>query len=200
VVHYSTNYIFDGSAPHPYREEDPPAPLSVYGESKLLGELAIATEQPAHLILRTSAIYGRTGTNFVRRMLELAHEREELRVVNDQFVSPTPASAVAEATVRALAILLADPIQSAFGTYHLTTSGSTSWYDFGRAILARDPARDRQRCHVITPVSSAEFILPARRPANGLLDNGKFARRFGFAIDSWETELDRTIGELRTAN
>lgn len=190
VVHYSTNYVFDGTVPRPYREEDAPAPLGVYGTSKLLGEQALAAEHARHLILRTSAVYGWTGTNFMRRMLELAHEREELRVVSDQVVSPTPARSLAAATVRVLRQLGADPDPTVFGTYHLTSSGAVSWFDFAAAILARDPRRQTQRCRVVTPISSAEFVTPARRPSNGVLDTSRFLHRFGFGLASWEIELD----------
>jgi dTDP-4-dehydrorhamnose reductase len=193
VVHYSTNYVFDGMATRPYREEDAPAPLGVYCTSKLLGEQAVVAEQARHLILRTSGVYGWTGTNFMRRMLELAHEREELRVVRDQMVSPTPASALAAATVKAIRRLGAETERAAFGTYHLTSAGAVSWFDFARAILARDPRRREQRCRVLTPISSGEFVTPALRPANGLLDNTRFVARFGFGLDDWETELDRVF-------
>jgi dTDP-4-dehydrorhamnose reductase len=191
MIHYSTNYVFDGTAPEPYREQDPTSPLGVYGTSKLHGEHAVAAEQRRHLILRTSAVYGWTGTNFMRRMLALAHEREELRVVDDQFVSPTPASAIAAATVEVLRQRGPEPEASAYGTYHLTSAGAASWFDFARAILARDPRRADQRCRLVTPISSAEFVTPARRPSNGLLDNARFVSRFGFGLADWEIELDR---------
>lgn len=200
LIHYSTNYVFDGAGTRPYREDDPTAPLGVYGESKRLGEVAIAAATPEHLIFRTSAVYGWTGTNFMRRMLELAHEREELRVVNDQFVAPTPAASIAAATVTALRTVLEDSRFSEFGLYHLTAAGAVSWFDFAREILKRDPDRARQRCRVVTPISSADLVTAARRPANGVLDNGRFGRRFGFAIDGWETELDRVFATRSQAS
>ena len=193
LVHYSTNYVFDGTATQPYREDDQTVPLGVYGESKRLGEEAIAAEKGDHLIFRTSAVYGWTGTNFMRRMLELAHEREELRIVNDQMVAPTPAASIAAATVEVLRRVAANSRFAGFGLYHLTAGGAVSWFDFAREILARDPDRAGQRCRVVTPISSAEFVTPARRPANGLLDNAKFARAFGFRLDDWETELGRVF-------
>ena len=193
LVHYSTNYVFDGTATQPYREDDRTAPLGVYGESKRLGEEAIAAEEADHLIFRTSAVYGWTGTNFMRRMLELAHERDELRIVNDQMVAPTPAASIAAATVEVLRRVVTDSRFAGFGLYHLTADGAVSWFDFAREILARDPDRAGQRCHVVTPISSAEFVTPARRPANGLLDNAKFARCFGFRLEDWKTELDRVF-------
>jgi dTDP-4-dehydrorhamnose reductase len=199
IVHYSTNYVFDGRATHAYREDDTPAPLGVYGASKLEGEAAVAAANPRHLILRTSAVYGWTGVNFMRRMLELAHDREELRVVDDQIVAPTPASSVAQATVRALASMVGGEEDGAYGTYHLTTAGAVSWFEFARAILARDPAREKQRCRRLVPVATTDFPTPARRPANGTLDNAKFAARFGFALPAWQVELARTFAERPAA-
>jgi dTDP-4-dehydrorhamnose reductase len=192
LIHYSTNYVFDGSASSPYREGDPVAPLGVYGESKLLGELAVAASQSRHLVLRTSAIYGWRGTNFMRRMLELAHERDELRVVSDQIVSPTPAAAIADATVRAIDAALSGRTRE-LGLYHLTTTGAVSWLDFARAILARDPARARQRCRIVTPIATAEYPTAARRPLNGVLSNDKFERAFGFSLGDWQAALDRVF-------
>lgn len=193
LIHYSTNYVFDGAATQPYREDDHTAPLGVYGESKRLGEQAIEAETSRHFIFRTSAVYGWTGTNFMRRMLELAHERDELRVVNDQKVAPTPASSIAAATVAVLRRAAEDARPAGFGLYHLTAGGAVSWFDFARQILARDPDRERQRCRVVTPISSAEFVTAARRPSNGVLDNAKFGLQFGFTIDDWEAELDRVF-------
>jgi dTDP-4-dehydrorhamnose reductase len=117
-------------------------------------------------------------------------------VVSDQVVSPTPAAALAAATVGALQQLGSEPDPAAFGTYHLTSAGGVSWFDFARAILARDPRRGTQRCRVVTPISSAELSTPARRPANGLLDNGRFVDRFGVGIEDWETELDRVFSTV----
>jgi dTDP-4-dehydrorhamnose reductase len=160
----------------------------------------VAAEQARHLILRTSGVYGWTGTNFMRRMLELARERDDLRVVHDQLVSPTPASALAAATVEALRRLGSEPEDAALGIYHLTSAGAVSWFDFARAILARDPRRGEQRCRVVTPISSTELDTPARRPQNGLLDNTRFVARFGFGVDDWETELDRVFATRSMAD
>jgi dTDP-4-dehydrorhamnose reductase len=189
LVHYSTNYVFDGTASAPYREEDAAAPLGVYGESKLEGERAVAAALPSHVVLRTSALYGWNGTNFMRRMLELAHERDELRVVDDQLVSPTPAASIAAATVEMLRRLPGAGV-SAHGTYHLTTTGAVSWLGFARAILQRDPARTRQRCRALVPIATSQYPTPARRPLNGVLATERFTRAFGFSLGDWEGELD----------
>jgi dTDP-4-dehydrorhamnose reductase len=192
VIHYSTNYVFDGHLARPYREDDPPAPLGVYGESKLLGEAAIA-RNPGHLILRLAAVYASSGQNFVRRILDLGREREELRVVEDQFVAPTPASAVADATVGIVGGLLDRTHELPIGIFHLTCTGSTSWYRFAERILELDPRRDWQKVQRLVPVPSAELVTPARRPLNGLLDCGRAARELGITLPNWEAELEREL-------
>lgn len=194
LVHYSTNYVFDGAAERPYREEDPTSPLGVYGEGKLRGERAVAAN-PSHLILRLSGVYAPAGRNFMCRMLDLAREREELRVVEDQLVAPTPASVVADATVRILSSSATGSSAMPTGTIHLTCAGSTSWFGFAERILALDPLRARHRVRRVVPVSSGEFPTAARRPLNGLLDNGKCARVLGFTLPHWEPELERTMAE-----
>jgi dTDP-4-dehydrorhamnose reductase len=196
LVHYSTNYVFDGEARVPYVEEAAAAPLGVYGATKREGEEAVAAATPAHLILRTAGVYGWTGRNFMRRILALAREREELQVVDDQLIAPTPASIVADATVAALGQLLGPGAgDGLFGTYHLTSGGETSWFGFAERILALDPARAGQRTTRLRAVRSTEFPTAARRPRNGLLDNDKFVRRFGVTLPLWEVALRRTLTE-----
>lgn len=192
LVHYSTNYVFDGLLDRPYREDDQPNPLNVYGRSKLLGEAAVAAS-PAHLILRLAAVYASTGRNFVRRILDLSREREELRVVEDQLVAPTPASAVAEATVGIIGGVLDETRELRSGVYHLTCAGSTSWYRFAERILALDPRREEHRVQRLVPVSSSEFPAAAERPLNGLLDCGRAARELGVTLPDWESELERAM-------
>ena len=194
ILHYSTNYVFDGSAASPYVESSPAHPLGVYGQSKLLGERAVAVN-PAHCILRLAGIYAPTGRNFMRRMLDLGHEREELRVVEDQLVAPTPASAVADATIALLTASTGGLVGMPTGIYHLTCAGSTSWFGFAERILALDPHRERQRVRRLVPVPTSGFPTPARRPLNGLLDNGKLARELGIVLPDWERELERTMSE-----
>ena len=197
LVHFSTNYVFDGEATEPYREDDPVSPLGVYGLTKAVGEQAVATANPAHLILRTSGVYAKTGRNFMLRILALARERDELQVVDDQFVAPTSASLVAEATVAAVTAAMARGEGShLFGTYHLTTSGATSWLGFAERILALDPQPETQRARRLRGTSSADFPTPARRPKNGLLNTDAFARAFDFPLPTWDDELRRTMARL----
>lgn len=195
IVHYSTNYVFDGTAPAPYLEDDAIRPLSVYGSAKAEGEQAVAAANPAHLILRTSGVYGWTGRNFMLRILALAREREELHVVDDQLVAPTPASALADATVDMLDRALSSGGGWTSGTFHLTAAGTTSWHGFAQRVLALDPARATQRMKRLVAVRTEDYPSVARRPRNGLLNNDRFTRRFGFAIAHWEAELRRTFAE-----
>ena len=192
IIHFSTNYVFDGALDRPYREDDPPAPESVYGRSKLLGEAAV-TANPAHLILRLAAVYASSGRNFVRRILDLSREREELRVVEDQLVGPTPASAVATATVGIIGGLFDRSHELWSGVYHLTCAGSTSWYGFAERILAFDPRREEQRVQQLVAVSSSELGAAAPRPRNGLLDCGRAARELGITLPDWVSELEREM-------
>jgi dTDP-4-dehydrorhamnose reductase len=195
IIHYSTNYVFDGTLDRPYRESDPPTPTSAYGRSKLLGEAAVAAN-PAHLILRLAAVYASCGQNFLLRILDLSRDREELRVVEDQLVAPTPASAVADATVGIVGGLLDGTHKARSGIYHLTCSGSTSWCGFAERILALDPRREEHRVQRLVPVSSTEFAAAAPRPLNGLLDCGLASRELGVTLPDWELELQRVMASL----
>jgi dTDP-4-dehydrorhamnose reductase len=191
LIHYSTDYVFDGSKSGPYLETDPIHPLSVYGESKAAGEAAIAETGCRYLILRTSWVYGGHGKNFLRTMLRLGAERPELRVVDDQVGAPTSAAAIAEATAR-----LVNSAPSAFGIYHMTAAGSTSWYGFACAILsaAMGPTGPRMQ-----PIPASDYPTPARRPANSVLANDKFARTFGFRLPSWQQQLDQVLAVIGAA-
>lgn len=192
VIHFSTNYVFDGHLDRPYREADVADPLNVYGRSKLLGEAAVAAN-PAHLILRLAAVYSSAARSFVRRVLDLSREREELRVVEDQSIAPTPASAVAAAVLGMVGGVLDGTRELRSGVYHLTCAGATSWYGFAERILALDPRREEQRVQRLVAVSSEEFGAPAARPRNGLLDCGRCARELGITLPDWESELERTL-------
>jgi dTDP-4-dehydrorhamnose reductase len=177
LIHYSTDYVFDGEKSAPYVEEDKTNPISVYGESKLAGERAVAAVDGRHLILRTSWVYGPRGRNFYLTMLRLARERPELRVVDDQVGAPTSSLAIARATVQLLQ-------RHAQGLYHMTAAGETSWCGFARAILAR--------AGVATPViaiGTKDYPTPARRPRNSRLDCSKLRREHGVALAPWEEEL-----------
>lgn len=198
LVHFSTNYVFDGRAELPYDELAPTGPLSVYGRSKLRGEEAVAAAAPAHLIFRTAAVYGGPGRNFVRRILALAREREELRVVDDQLVAPTLASTIAETCVAALGTWLRRSGDAGLhGIYHLTSAGVTSWFGFAERILQLDPDRGSQRLKHLRATTSEELGAPASRPRNGLLDTTKAARTFDVALPFWADDLERTMAEWR---
>lgn len=185
LVHFSTDYVFDGTKSAPYVESDPTRPLSVYGESKLAGEQAIRATGCQHLIFRTSWIYANRGRNFLLTMLRLGRERQEVRVVDDQQGSPTWARDVAEATAR---ILRDRP--TATGTYHMTTSGNTTWCGFTRAIFALAGVKT-----TVVPITTAEYPTPARRPANSLLSNAALQRDFGISLAAWEHSLQACMSE-----
>ena len=193
LVHYSTNYVFDGEASEPYEENARAAPINVYGMTKLRGEEAVAAGTASHLVLRTSGVYGWTGRNFLLRILALAAEREELQIVADQFVAPTPASTVAEVTVELLGRVLAPGNQVPFGTYHLTATGSTSWYGFAQRILEHAKARGQRRLPRLEPVPSDRFPVAARRPRNGLLNTDKLTKGLGVSLPGWESALRQTF-------
>jgi dTDP-4-dehydrorhamnose reductase len=191
LIHYSTDYVFDGTKSGPYAETDPIQPLSVYGESKAAGEAAIAETGCKSLILRTSWVYGAHGKNFLRTMLRLGAERPELRVVDDQIGAPTSAAAIAEATAH-----LVDSGPNTPGIYHMTAAGSTSWYGFACAILgaAMGPRGPRMQ-----PIPASDYPTPARRPANSVLANDKFARTFGFRLPSWQQQLEQVLAGMGVA-
>ena len=209
LVHYSTDYIFDGSKTSPYDEADPANPLNVYGRTKLAGEEAVRRSGALHLIFRTSWVYATRGRNFLLTILRLATEREELKIVCDQIGSPTCASQIAAATNKILAGIYegrsdASAFAKVAGTYHMTAAGQTTWYDFAKAILEQASAATGQRpwfaaatkCrpliarHVL-PVTSDEYRSPTRRPAYSVLSNSHLARTFGFALPAWPTQLQQ---------
>jgi dTDP-4-dehydrorhamnose reductase len=189
LIHLSTDYVFDGSKPGAYREDDPVTPLSVYGRTKADGENAIRETVPAHVIVRTSWVFASHGRNFVHTMLRLAAERPEIRIIDDQRGAPTAARDIAGA--------IASIIQSiargkhAWGTFHYTSSEPTTWYGFARAIL--DQAGRQAR---LFPISTAEYETPARRPLNSVLDCTRIARAYGIDQPNWRTSLDTVLAEL----
>lgn len=202
LVHFSTDYVFDGSKRTPYVESDEPHPLGVYGRTKYEGEKAVASVGGAYLIVRTSWIYGVRGRNFPATILRLAREREELAVVDDQVGAPTSAQAVAAGVaemVRALgrSTNLRDAVEAASGIYHMTASGSTTWFEFARTILAADPRAIEHVCRSVRPIGTAEFPLPAARPANSLLDNTKVATAFDVHLPSWMEQWRAVADQLR---
>jgi dTDP-4-dehydrorhamnose reductase len=196
ILHYSTDYVFDGRKDCPYHEDDEPAPPNVYGRTKLAGERGIAGSGARYIILRTSWVYGTRGSNFLRTMLTLAQTRPEIRVVRDQTGSPTWSRSIARATATLIERLEATPGQVGSGLYHLTASGSTTWYDFARAIFDAAAARDVAPAPRVVPIESAEYPTVARRPAYSVLDSGKIRREFGVEIPHWQLDLDRVMAEL----
>ena len=199
LVHYSTDYVFDGNARRPYREHDPVAPLGEYGRSKLAGEQAITASGCAAVILRTSWVYGLTGHNFLRTMLRLGAEREELGVVDDQHGSPTWSRAIARATLQILDQYGHDPASwgGISGIYHASSGGSTTWHGFARAIFERAPGlahRPRLR-----PLSTADYPLPAPRPAWSVLDCGRLGARFGITLPEWRSGLAECLADAPQA-
>ncbi|MCK9366210.1 MAG: dTDP-4-dehydrorhamnose reductase [Metallibacterium scheffleri] len=200
VIHYSTDYVFDGGGPRPWREDDTPAPRGVYGASKLAGEQALRASGAPHLILRTAWVYAARGHNFLRTMLRLAGERESLRVVNDQFGTPTPARLIANATAAMLARMAPRGDftgDAAWGTYHLTASGHASWHGFAEALLqAAQRAGLIARMPELLAISSADYPTRAQRPAWSVLDCTRVQDVFALRLPDWQTALDAVIGEL----
>ncbi len=194
LVHYSTDYVFDGQARRPYREDDPTAPLGVYGATKLAGEQAIAATGVRHVTLRTAWVYGLHGANFLRTMLRLAGERDELRVVADQFGSPTPAWLIADVTAAILEHGITSP-----GIHHLVTGGEVSWHGFAEAIMveASRTGRLTRRPHVV-PITTAEFPTRASRPAYSVLDTRRLEQRYLLDIPDWRSALTTTLGRMET--
>jgi dTDP-4-dehydrorhamnose reductase len=199
LVHYSTDYVFDGSKPGPWSETDKPNPLSVYGASKLAGEEAIQQAGGKYLIFRTSWVYGPHGRNFLLTMLRMARERDELRIVDDQFGAPTSSIELADATRAVVSGVLDGRFghtEDWAGLYHMTCSGSTSWYGFASAIFARADSLLHAKVPAVRPISSSGYITRAKRPRNSVLSNEKLYTRFGARLTPWETALDAVISRL----
>jgi dTDP-4-dehydrorhamnose reductase len=189
LVHYSTDYVFDGTKNSPYIEEDSPNPLSAYGRSKLAGDQAVRQAGGPHLIFRLCWVYGARGQNFMLTMMRLAREREQLRIVHDQFGCPTWSRLIAETTAQALNQVLASTNPQAFsGVYHLASAGQTSWHGFAEAIIGLMPAEEK-KCKVVDAITTAEYPLPARRPAYSVLSCEKLTRTFGLQLPAWEESL-----------
>jgi dTDP-4-dehydrorhamnose reductase len=202
LVHFSTDYVFDGTQRKPYVETDEPRPLSVYGRTKLEGERAVQSAGGASLIFRTAWVYSTRRNNFPRTMLRLAREREELNVVNDQVGAPTSASAIASGVAQVLGALSREPdfraaCEAAAGIYHMTASGSTTWYEFARLILASDQRAIEHRCRSVRPITTAEYPTKAARPAFSILDNSKLVARFDVRLPSWQDQWQSVLEQLR---
>ena len=198
LIHYSTDYVFDGAKHSPYVESDTPNPLNVYGRSKLAGENAVTASGARHLIFRTSWIYSTRGSNFLLTVRRLLRERPELRIVNDQIGSPTWARDIAEGTAKALHILLKQNQQrreQMTGLYHLTASGQTSWHGFAAEIMAMSESSAHNIPAKLVPIATSEYPTPARRPLNSILSNEKFQKTFGFGLPHWKDSLKRVLSE-----
>ena len=203
IIHFSTDYVYDGNKQTPYLEVDATHPVSVYGKSKLAGEDAIRASNAAHLILRTSWVYGAYGKNFLNTMLRLAGERDALRVVADQFGAPTSAQSIADAVVQLVnAWKIQDKAQT--GTYHFTNVGETSWHGFTQQIVneynqlqAKEglPAL-RAAVENIAAITTADYPTPAARPANSRLNNAKLKQVFGVELPSWQAGLQHVLENL----
>lgn len=200
VVHYSTDYVFDGNATAPYAVDATTAPLGAYGRSKLAGEHALRASGANHLLLRTAWVYAPHGHNFLRTMLRLGAERDELRVVADQQGAPTSTDLIVQATCAALAAWQhADTTQRAVmqGTHHLVASGHTSWHGFASAIFDKARARGLiPRAPRVLPIATADYPTPAKRPAWSVLDNRGFQQGFGYALPDWQAGLDHVLDTL----
>lgn len=196
LVHYSTDYVFDGKSRVPYTEEDAPCPINVYGDTKLEGEENIRACGGAFLILRTSWLYGLRGRNFFLTFLRLAENKEEVRIVDDQLGVPNWSRMVAEATVfmlRSLYMPCEGMVKELSGVYNLTASGQTTWYGFAQKILSLLPASSSIKLQKLIPINSGEFKAPARRPRFSLLDNSKTSRVFGLNFENWDNILEKMV-------
>ncbi|MGH7564946.1 MAG: dTDP-4-dehydrorhamnose reductase [Gemmatimonadota bacterium] len=194
IVHFSTDYVFDGRATRPYLPDDPPAPLGAYGRSKWEGELAVRESTERHLILRTAWVFGVQGQNFVKSILRRAREQDELKVVNDQQGSPTAADDLAEAALMALEHVLAHG--SGWGTYHFVNAGSTTWHGFAERILALASVRAALRARRVVPITTEELGLPAPRPRWSVLDTTSYVDTFGLIPRHWEASLEGVLDRL----
>ena len=196
LVHYSTDYVFDGSGSRPWTEADTPAPLNVYGRTKLEGEQLIQATGPNHLILRTSWVYAARGGNFAKTMLRLAQERERLTVIDDQFGAPTGAELLADVTAHAIRQLLPRPSDA--GLYHLVASGETSWHGYAKHVLAQAKRAQTAIKIIATEVATvptSAFPTPATRPLNSRLDSAKLQATFGLSLPAWQHGVDRMLAE-----
>ncbi|HEX4028857.1 MAG TPA: dTDP-4-dehydrorhamnose reductase [Terracidiphilus sp.] len=199
LVHYSTDYVFDGTGSAPWMESDSPHPLNTYGASKLAGEQAIQSVGCRHLIFRTSWVYAPHGKNFLLTMLRLGRERDKLSVVNDQIGAPTSSIELARATHAIVSGILAGRYGVATdwtGLYHMTCAGSTSWFGFAQAIFARAAAVLGSRAPELMPIPTASYPTPAARPRNSVLANHKLLERFAVQLAPWESALDEVIDTL----
>lgn len=200
VIHYSTDYVYDGTKTTPYLEGDATHPLGVYGLTKRDGDVALAESGADHLIFRTSWVFGSHGANFVKTVLRLGAERDKLNVVADQFGAPTSAALLADLTAQALAQMKwRAPADTPSGVYHLAAAGETSWHGFAQAILRGGVSRRltlRLKPEAVRPIPTSEYPLPAKRPVNSRLDTTRFRQTFGLTLPHWQSGLDHVLDQL----
>ena len=193
LMHVSTDYVFDGTKAGAYVENDPISPLGVYGRTKAEGERAVRDAAKRHVIVRTSWVYGVHGANFLKTMLRLAKERDELRIVADQRGCPTSTRDLAEAILTIDAAIAGGA--TPWGTFHFAGSGATTWHGFASEIIAAQ-GRITGRRPTVTPIATSDFPTPARRPANSELDSSLFAKTFGYVARPWQERTAQTVAEL----
>lgn len=198
LIHISTDYVFDGTKHSPYTEDDPVNPINVYGASKAAGEEAIQSNLAEHVILRTSWIFSATGHNFLRTMLRIGKERDEIRIVDDQYGCPTAATDIADAITHILGAIL-EGRQDEYGTFHFTNTGATTWHGFACEIFRQATRRGFTPIPRLTPISTAEYPTPAKRPMNSVLNTGRIARVLALKPRQWEEALSGTL-ELMASN
>lgn len=199
VVHYSTDYVFDGKAEGFYRETDPVAPQSVYGQTKLEGEAALAATGARHIIVRTSWVLGAYGSNFAKTMLRLAYERETLQVVSDQIGAPTSAALIADVTAHAIRAINSTKNTEMDGVYHLAAAGETTWYDYASHVI--EYARSRGKALKIAPngmrpITTADYPTPAKRPVNSRLHTQKIREVFNLNLPDWKNGVDHVLQQI----
>ncbi|MDC7948660.1 MULTISPECIES: dTDP-4-dehydrorhamnose reductase [Enterobacter cloacae complex] len=195
MVHYSTDYVFDGAGSHYRREDEATGPLNVYGETKRAGELALEQGNPRHLIFRTSWVYATRGANFAKTMLRLAGEKETLSIIDDQHGAPTGAELLADCTATAIRETLRDPALA--GTYHLVASGETSWCDYARYVFEVARAQGAELAvQEVKGIPTTAYPTPAKRPLNSRLSNEKFQQAFGVTLPDWRQGVARVVTEV----
>ncbi|HEY0220277.1 MAG TPA: dTDP-4-dehydrorhamnose reductase [Afipia sp.] len=202
LVHYSTDYVFDGTKADAYVETDPVNPQSVYGESKWLGEEAVRSSGARHVILRTSWVYGHHGNNFLKTILRLAQERNSLNVVADQVGAPTSAALIADVTRGIVEFASRSEVPDVAGTYHLSAQGNTSWHGYAAHIVREAPARNFNlalQLEALKPISTAEYPTPAKRPQNSRLNCAKLMGRFDLRLPAWQEGVSDVIDRLALA-
>lgn len=194
LIHYSTDYVFDGSGDRPWCEDDATAPLNTYGQTKLEGEQAIARTMTKYLIFRTSWVYAAKGNNFAKTMLKLAKDRDSLSVINDQFGAPTGAELIADCTAHAIRVALANG--SVAGLYHLIAAGETTWHAYATKVIAFAKEQGVElQVQTINAVPTSAFPTPAKRPANSRLNTEKFQQAFGLTLPDWQVGVERMLLE-----